>query len=239
MGDDRELCGGERAHVDDGTLATSVFKAVAGLIVGLLCAGIAWYGLTGADPVTSHGLLKYVAAVAAVALVPLSLVTLALAAVAAVAERIAGGDPSIGSVSISSGGNNVFTATSDEFKQIAGVSVPDEEHVEDDDRNVYRSSGVILYPKKGPYDGDSCGYWFRNGTDKGAQTFMNVRIDDDAFLAKIASGEVRLSDKDVLKVDMTTVQHVRRGGTKPEYTIDRVVEYTPYAPGEQLMLDMA
>lgn len=94
------------------------------------------------------------------------------------------------------------------------------------------SHDVALIPKSGPYDGGENGYTFKCGE----QTFSRVEIHDLAFRLKLESGEIRLMNRDLLVVDMETVQSVTKSGIKTKRAITEVKRYRPYEPPKQISI---
>lgn len=98
--------------------------------------------------------------------------------------------------------------------------------------------GIWLNPVSGNYDGCENGYSFVvAGDDEGAR-YRRVVIEDAEFLSRMASGEVRLFSKDVLKVDLRCDQCVKAGKMATTYAIVKVVEYAPHHAAAQQMLEL-
>lgn len=113
------------------------------------------------------------------------------------------------------------------YAHVAVEGVP-EEHED----IVSVSHDVALVPKSGPYDGGENGYTFKCGD----QTYSRVQIHDLGFRLKLENGEVRLMNRDLLVVDMETVQSVAKSGIKTTRTITKVKRYQPYSPMKQISI---
>lgn len=82
-------------------------------------------------------------------------------------------------------------------------------------------SGVFLNPKRGAFGDDPKDWSFWRGGD-----VLTATIRDRGFLSKVASGEYRLNQSDLLVVDLLERQKIK--GTlvqKPTYEITKVTEY--------------
>ncbi len=81
--------------------------------------------------------------------------------------------------------------------------------------------GVLLNPKRGAFgnDGKDWSFWRGDG-------IITANVKDRAFLAKIASGELRLNESDLLTVTLLEYRKLR-GTTilKPTYDVTQVTEY--------------
>lgn len=115
------------------------------------------------------------------------------------------------------------------YAHVAVEGVP-----EDSEDVVSVANNVALVPKAGPYDGGENGYTFQHGN----QTYRQVQIHDLDFRLKLESGEIRLMNKDLLIVDMETVQSIARSGkVQTRHTITKVTMYRPYSPPHQATID--
>ena len=101
---------------------------------------------------------------------------------------------------------------------------------------VFRTHGMYLCPDSGSYHGGRSGYSFTTPGDSGA-VYRHVTIEDEEFLAKVASGDVRLGGGDMLRVDLRTEQSVGRNNRlTTSYAIERVLEYVKLPTQEQRTL---
>lgn len=109
------------------------------------------------------------------------------------------------------------------------------ELLEDVDENVTTMSGVYLKPKRGPYSGDEHAYSFIMGDNN---ILWPVTIEDEEFLSKLKSGEVRPYSEDVLKVNLE-VRQKRDAANRilTHYVITEVLEYIKYEKPRQLGLE--
>lgn len=108
------------------------------------------------------------------------------------------------------------------------------ELLEDVEANVSTLSGVFLKPKRGSYSGEEKAYSFVMGD---SNILWPVTIDDEDFLKKLRSGELRLYSEDVLKVDIEISQ--KRDTTNKvltTYSVKKVTEYIKYEKPKQLGL---
>lgn len=115
------------------------------------------------------------------------------------------------------------------YEHVAVDGVPEErEDITSTARNV------VLSPVSGPYDGAENGYTFKCGD----RTFRRVQMLDPEFLAKLESGDVRLMNRDVLIVDMETVQSITSAGhVREQRSITSVAEYRPFVKTPQLSIE--
>jgi hypothetical protein len=81
---------------------------------------------------------------------------------------------------------------------------------------------VWVSPKTGNYEGEPTSWSFRKIGDK---TAFRAKLEDAEFLEKLKSGEVRLSGKDSLRVELVEVQDLVE--RKISRSIRRVIEYKP------------
>lgn len=93
---------------------------------------------------------------------------------------------------------------------------------------------VFLKPKRGSFSGMEQSYSFIMGDS----TLWPVTIEDEGFLSKIRSGEIRLYSEDVLKVNLK-IQQKKDTANKVvnKYVITEVQEYTKYEKPKQLSMD--
>ncbi len=87
-----------------------------------------------------------------------------------------------------------FTETDKELLQYYAK----EELTQDVDDNITSLNGVYLKPKRGSYSGEEKSYSFIMGET----TLWPVAIEDDSFLLKLQTGEIRPFTEDVLKVNL-------------------------------------
>jgi hypothetical protein len=91
---------------------------------------------------------------------------------------------------------------------------------------------VFLNPKRGAFEGDGTSWSFHKGGD-----IVTATIKDAAFLAKVASGEIRPNHHDLLEVVLVERQRVVGTTVKaPTYEIPKVVNYTVGSPAQQSLL---
>jgi CBS-domain-containing membrane protein len=97
-------------------------------------------------------------------------------------------------------------------------------------------STLLIKPKHGSYRGDKGPYsFFINGRD----VISPVYIDDEVFLQRLSSGEVRLHEQDLLKVRLKTIQKLDvNNDLSSLYYITEVLEYKPGTRQEQSSLDL-
>lgn len=148
------------------------------------------------------------------------------------------------SISITIQGKDDFAerdvATGSRFTENDVPSIESYAHVavegvpEDHEDVVSVSHNVALVPKAGPYDGGENGYTFQHGD----QTYKRVQIHDLQFRLQLESGEIRLMNRDLLIVDMETVQSIAKSGKiQTRHTITQVNTYRPYDPPHQVTID--
>lgn len=94
------------------------------------------------------------------------------------------------------------------------------------DRSVTTvSHGIYLCPDSGSYHGGRSGYSFTAPGEQGP-TYRHVTIEDEAFLARVADGTVRIGGGDMLRVDLRTSQTTAPNGRlTTSYAIQHVLEY--------------
>ena len=111
------------------------------------------------------------------------------------------------------------------------------ELLEDVEESTSMLSGVFVKPKRGSYSGEEKQYSFIMGENN---VLWPVTIDDESFIEKLRSGELRLYAEDVLKVDLEVRQ--KKDVTNKiltSYAITEVSEYMKYEKPKQLgMHDM-
>lgn len=108
------------------------------------------------------------------------------------------------------------------------------ELLEDVEENTSILNGVFLKPKRGSYSGEERQYSFIMGDN----VLWPVTIDDEVFLQKLRSGELRLYAEDVLKVDLEFKQ--KKDPTNKiltTYAVKKVSEYLKYEKPKQLGMD--
>jgi hypothetical protein len=108
------------------------------------------------------------------------------------------------------------------------------ELLEDVDENISTLQGVYLKPKRGPYSGNEQDYSFIMGENN---VLWPVTIEDESFLGKLKSGDIRPYSQDVLKVNLRLTQ--KRDSTNKvltSYSITEVLEYIQYEKPHQLQL---
>lgn len=109
------------------------------------------------------------------------------------------------------------------------------ELLEDVEESTSTLTGVYLKPKRGSYSGEEKQYSFIMGENN---VLWPVTIDDEGFLQKLRSGELRLYSEDVLKVDLEFRQ--KKDPTNKimtAYAIKKVSEYIKYEKPKQLGID--
>ncbi len=84
--------------------------------------------------------------------------------------------------------------------------------------------GVFLNPKRGAFGDDPKDWSFFRGDD-----VITVTIRDKEFLARCASGEIRLNQSDLLTVDLLVRQKVK--GTQVQKPIYEILKVTHYEKG--------
>lgn len=134
-------------------------------------------------------------------------------------------------VNVPSSQPQVFTeADKPYFQTYAGTEL-----LEDVEDNVSVSKGVFVKPKRGPYSGEEKAYSFVMGDT----VMWPVTIEDESFLTKLKSGEVRPYAEDVLKVDMEI--HQKKDSNNKvitSYSIVKVIDYLKYEKPRQINLGM-
>ncbi|KKQ44936.1 MAG: hypothetical protein US63_C0022G0007 [Candidatus Moranbacteria bacterium GW2011_GWC2_37_8] len=91
-------------------------------------------------------------------------------------------------------------------------------------------NGVYVKPKRGSYSGEQRQYSFIFGES----TLYPTAIEDEDFLKRLLSGEIRLFHEDLLKVDIEIRQ--RKDASNKilnQYAIKKVVEYIEYKKPDQ------
>lgn len=117
----------------------------------------------------------------------------------------------------------------DMYEHVAVEGVPEEQ-----EDIVSISHNVVLIPVAGPYDGTENGYTFKFD----GATYKKVQMHDLEFRLKLERGDVRLMNKDLLVVDMETVQSITKSGkVQTTRAITKVLEYRPYTPPQQITID--
>lgn len=107
------------------------------------------------------------------------------------------------------------------------------ELLEEVDQNIVTMSGVFIKPKRGSYSGEEKAYSFIMGES----ILWPTTIEDQAFLEKVKSGEVRLFAEDVLRVNLEVSQ--KKDITNKlltQYSIKEVLEYIKYEKPHQLKM---
>jgi len=133
-----------------------------------------------------------------------------------------------------------FTTTNDEnFEQI--ITKEDVEAIEtygrseltaETEDNITTLKGVYLKPKRGSYSGEEKAYSFIMGD---SNVLWPVTIDDEEFLKRLHSGEIRLYSEDVLKVDLEIKQKKdAENKISTSYSIKLVTEYIKFEKPKQL-----
>jgi hypothetical protein len=106
------------------------------------------------------------------------------------------------------------------------------------DEEILNESNVvyILKPKKGSYEGAAGPYAF---TIAGSNdTLSRVKISDEDFCGKLASGQFKFHYTDVVKAQVTIRQKIKQGQMlPPQYEITKVLEYR--APSRHDLLVIA
>jgi hypothetical protein len=110
-----------------------------------------------------------------------------------------------------------------------------QELLEDVDDNVTTMSGIYLKPKRGSYSGEEKAYSFVMGE---SNVLWPVTMEDQAFLDKLKSGEIRPYSEDVLKVNLEIRQKKDSANRlTSHYAITEVTEYVKYSKPQQIKLD--
>lgn len=96
------------------------------------------------------------------------------------------------------------------------------------------NKGVWLRPVSGSYGGAERGYSFSFGVGEDATTYKQVRIEDEGFLDRLATGEVRFTAGDLLQADLEVTEREHKSGAKKaSYKILKVVDYRPLESSRQ------
>ena len=107
------------------------------------------------------------------------------------------------------------------------------ELLEDVEENISNMENVFVKPKRGSYSGEEKAYSFVMGDS----VLWPVMIEDESFLEKLKSGEIRPYSEDVLKVNLQVRQKKdSKNKLMNSYVIKRVVEYIQYEKPKQLTL---
>lgn len=109
------------------------------------------------------------------------------------------------------------------------------ELLEDVEDNITHLNGIFLKPKRGSYSGEEKAYSFVMGDNN---VLWPVTIDDENFLRKLRSGDIRLHAEDVLKVNLEINQ--KKDVTNKvisSYAIKEVSEYIKFEKPRQLGLE--
>ncbi len=110
------------------------------------------------------------------------------------------------------------------------------ELLEEVEQNATIMSGVYIKPKRGSYSGEEKAYSFVLGEN----VIWPTTIEDQAFLDKVKSGELRLYSEDVLKVDLEVIQKKDSSNRLiTQYAIKKVLEYIKYEKPHQFSIDDA
>jgi len=131
------------------------------------------------------------------------------------------------------------TADNDNFEQvITKEDIADietyarEELLAEIDDNITVLDGVYLKPKRGSYSGEEKAYSFIMGD---TNVLWPVTIDDEAFLQKLHSGEIRLYSEDVLKVNLEIRQKKDQDNKiAASYSIKSVIDYIEFDKPKQM-----
>lgn len=109
------------------------------------------------------------------------------------------------------------------------------ELLEDVEENVSEWNGVFIKPKRGSYSGTEQSYSFVISDNF---TLWPVTIEDEVFLDRLRSGDIRLYSEDVLRVDIEVRQ--KKDATnkiRTNYAIIKVSEYMKYEKPKQLKIE--
>lgn len=108
------------------------------------------------------------------------------------------------------------------------------ELLEDVEENVSIMKSVFIKPKRGPYSGDEKAYSFLMGDT----VIWPTTIEDESFLGKLKTGDIRPYSEDVLKVDLE-IRQKKDASNKliVSYSIKKVVEYIKYERPRQIKID--
>jgi len=106
--------------------------------------------------------------------------------------------------------------------------------LEETEDNLLMLKNVYLKPKRGSYSGEEKSYSFIMGDNS---ILWPVTIDDDIFLKKLHSGEIRLYSEDILKVDLE-IKQKKDSNNKiaSSYSIKLIKEYIPFEKPQQMKL---
>lgn len=107
-------------------------------------------------------------------------------------------------------------------------TVPVEQIDENQKTNITRS---FLKPKRISVEGEPDNWSFR----KGPETIITASIKDVDFLNRIKSREIRLSNEDLIEVDLVETQTVNGLEINTKYDITKVWDYKP-APSQGTLL---
>ena len=108
------------------------------------------------------------------------------------------------------------------------------ELIEEAEENVSQMHGVFVKPKRGPYSGQEQQFSFIMGEN----VLYPVCIEDEEFLDRMRSGDIRPYSEDVLKVDLEVRQKRDvRNKITGSYAITKVIEYIKYEKPKQYSLD--
>lgn len=96
--------------------------------------------------------------------------------------------------------------------------------LEDESKNIENRTNIYVKPARGSYSGEEKQYTFIAGKDN---KLYPTTIQDEFFIGKLRSGEIRLFHEDVLLVQMLSKQKISRktGKLSNEYIIEKVLEY--------------
>lgn len=109
------------------------------------------------------------------------------------------------------------------------------ELLEDVEDNISESRGILIKPKRGSYSGTERAYSFIIGDDT---TLWPVAIEDESFLNRLRSGDIRLYAEDVLRVDLEVRQKKDAANkVKTSYAITNVIDYVKYEKPKQLSIE--
>lgn len=110
-----------------------------------------------------------------------------------------------------------------------------QELLEDVEDNVSTMNGVYLKPRRGSYSGEEKAYSFVMGD---SNVLWPVTMEDQVFLGKLRSGDIRPYSEDVLKVNLEIRQKKDSANRlNAHYAITEVIEYIQYSKPQQIRLD--
>ncbi len=110
-----------------------------------------------------------------------------------------------------------------------------QELLEDVEDNVSTMNGVYLKPKRGSYSGEEKAYSFVMGE---SNILWPVTMEDQVFLEKLRSGDIRPYSEDVLRVNLEIRQKKDSANRlNAHYAITEVLEYIQYNKPQQIRLD--